>query len=130
MATGSTSALERTCTISGPGAVSEALGIAFLKLGDKAQVIANELKAKKRINSIFNYNSYSGKGVSFKMAPSDVNFPGIIQKIPFEEIGRVVSFTISIYFYGKLIITCYKYGQRLLTQFKNKQFKNRGLIPD
>ena len=120
------STLARKCEISEVALLTEAFGAAFLYLGNQAHAVALKLERKpvpprfrKPISGFGLYNRRNN--VAF-INPTPFRCSGIIETIPFEQIGRAVGFSISIYFYGRIILSAYRYGQQLIAKSKNKKF--------
>jgi hypothetical protein len=116
----------RTCQISGTAAISEACGLAFLRLGNKAHVTALQLEGKavplnlqKFIDPNLRPSSFPATGLSWVMPQSIPST--VIDFIPFEKIGHLVGFSITIYGYTRLSIFFYRYGKRVLRKFQSKR---------
>nr|YP_010133690.1 hypothetical protein KYU99_pgp063 [Nitzschia supralitorea]QWM93180.1 hypothetical protein [Nitzschia supralitorea] len=118
---GSLSVVSRTCQISGPAALSEAFGFAFMQLGNKAHVTALQLEGKPippRLQRFVDPNirslGFNTDGLGFIM-PRPISST-IIGCIPFETLGKVVGFSFSVYGYSKLIICAYRYSQQWISK--------------
>lgn len=129
MTSGGMAVMARACQISETAALSEALGMALMHLGNKAHVAALELENKpvpphleKYANKrrLLRRAAYDLNGLSFIM-PRDLGMSDLIVKIPFEKIGRIVGVGIALYSYSKLFIMGYRYGQQFLTKFQTKR---------
>jgi len=124
-ASGSMAVLARKCEISQVAALTEVFGAAFLYLGNQAHATALKLEGKPvparyRRRPMAGFGLYNrGNNAAF-IAPFRCS--RIIETIPFEQIGRAVGFSISIYCYGKIILSAYRYGQQLIVKSKKKKF--------
>jgi hypothetical protein len=124
--------IARSCQISETAAVSEACAGAFMVLGNHAHLRALQLEGKpipphlnKYVRKGFGFRRsvYNNNGVSFVM-PGGTNYivwSEVIERIPFETIGRYVGMSLSIYGYSKLIIVSYRYSQQFFSKFKTKR---------
>ena len=125
-ASGGMAALARKCEISEVALLTEFFGASFLFLGNKAH--AQALKAEGRAvprrfrRPISGFGLYNRQNNMAFISPTSFRCSGIIETIPFEQIGRAVGFSISIYFYGRIILSAYRYGQQLIAKSKNKKF--------
>ena len=124
---GSTAVVSRTCHISGAAALSEAVGFAFMKLGNRAHVAALQLEGKPippRLRHLINPSrrplSYKPGDLGFVM-PSGMVSSDFIASIPFERIGQVVGCGIAIYGYSRAVIVVYRYSQQLISKFRNNR---------
>ena len=120
----------RTCHISGTAVVSEAFGFAFMQLGNKAHVTALQLEGKPippRLQRFVDPNirplGFNTDGLGFIM-PRPISST-IIGCIPFETLGKVVGFSLSVYGYSKLIICAYRYSQQWISKYKQKQKRKK-----
>lgn len=131
---GTSAAVGRLCHFSKTAAVGDAFGVSFLYMGQKAEELARQIEGRpvskpgnprfgRNRKPLLPPNTYSNKGVGFVMpgAMDNVAVSSAIAKIPFEKIGRIVGYTISIYVYGKLIIKIYRYSQQLITKYKRQK---------
>jgi hypothetical protein len=116
----------RTCQISGTAALSEAFGFALMQLGNKAHVTALQLEGKPvppRLKRFIDPNprplAFNPDGLGFIM-PRPISSTAI-GYIPFEKIGQLVGFGLSVYGYSKIIIVSYRYGQRLVSKLRSKR---------
>jgi hypothetical protein len=123
-ASGSMAVLARKCEISEVALLTESFGAAFLYLGNKAHAAALKVEGKpvpagfRRPVSAFGlYNRRNNVAFITPFRCSQ-----IIKTIPFEQIGRTVGFSISIYCYGRIILSAYRYGQQLIVKSKNQKF--------
>lgn len=117
---GSIAVAARACSISRTALLTEAAGYAFMRLGNEARDAALKFEGKK-VPKRSAYYFRNTKDVSF-IAPPNIAFSSIIEKIPFQQIGRVVGFTVSVYCYGKLVIKVYRYCQQLISKYKRRKF--------
>ena len=129
-ATSGMAVLARKCEISEVGLLTETLGGAFLYLGHKAHAAALKAESKpvpRRFRRpLSSYGIYRGNNAAFVMP---YRYSAIIEAIPFEQIGRGIGFTLSIYCYGKIIVSGYRYGQKLIVKYKKKKlFKSAKLF--
>lgn len=71
---------------------------------------------------------YNNHGLGFIMPSTGcgdfVCFSKIVENIPFERIGRVIGFSLTVYGYVKIVIIGYRYSQKLLTKFREQRQKN------
>ena len=125
-ATGGMAVLARKCEISEVALLTEAFGAAFLYLGNQAHAVALKLERKpvppRFRRPISGFGLYNRRNNVAFINPTPFRCSGIIETIPFEQIGRAVGFSISIYFYGRIILSAYRYGQQLIAKSKNKKF--------
>lgn len=121
---GGSSVLARKCEVSELAFLSEAFGIAFLVLGNKAHAAALVVEGRPvpaRFRrpvaqfGLFNRGNNAAFVMPFKCS-------SVIAAIPFEKIGRTVGFSISIYCYGRILLSAYRYGQQLVIAYKKKKF--------
>lgn len=122
-ATGSMAVLARNCKVSEVALLTEAFGGAFLFLGNSAQGAALKIEGRpvpaRYRRPVAGFGLYNrGNNVAF-ITPFRCS--RIIETIPFEQIGRTVGFSISIYCYGRIILSAYRYGQQLIVKYKNKK---------
>lgn len=125
--TGSMSVLARKCEISEVAMLTEVVGAAFLFLGNKAHAAALRIEGRpvparfRRAAPSFGlYNPRNNAAFIMPFRSSR-----IIEGIPFEKIGKTVGFSISIYCYGRIIITGYRYGQQLIGNYRKKKLLER-----
>jgi len=52
---------------------------------------------------------------------SGIGLSDIIECIPFETIGKIVGVGLTAYGYYKIVVTSYRYSQKLITKFKEHQ---------
>jgi hypothetical protein len=122
--------LARTCQISETAALSEAFASAFMMLGNQANVRALQLEGKPISPHLNRYvrkglrrSVYNNNELSFVM-PGGTNhivWSEVIERIPFEVIGRSVGIGLSIYGYSRLIIISYRYSQQFFSKFKARR---------
>jgi hypothetical protein len=134
---GGASILARACQISQTAALSEACATAFMILGNQAHVRALQLEGKPIPSHLKRFmrkdlrpSAYDNSGLGFVM-PSGTNcivFSELIEKIPFETIGRFIGLGISVYGYSKLIIIGYRYSQQLISKLKDKKRKYKSAL--
>ena len=122
MVNGGFSILAKTCHISQAGIVSEAFGMAFLQLGNRAHNMALKFEGKNHLGQKTRPQSYSPDGLGFIMPRSDLPaLSTILEKIPFQAIGQSIGISFTIYAYSKVVISGYRYGQQFVTKFKIKR---------
>jgi len=125
MVNGGFSIAAKTCHISQAGVLSEAFGMAFLQLGNKAHNMALKLEGKNNLPIKTRPQSYSPDKLGFIMPRSDLpSLPAlssILEKIPFQAIGQCIGISITIYAYSKVIITGYRYSQQFVGKLKSKR---------
>ena len=125
MVNGGFSIAAKTCHISQAGVLSEAFGVAFLQLGNKAHNMALKLEGKNNLPIKTRPQSYSPDKLGFIMPRSDLpSLPAlssILEKIPFQAIGQCIGISITIYAYSKVIITGYRYSQQFVGKLKSKR---------
>lgn len=121
MTSGDLAIASRTCHISETACMSEALGFAFMKLGNKAHVIGLQLEGKPIPEKMQKY-MYPGirplnypNGLAF-VRSQDINAIGISG----HQILVVISVGFSLYAYSKIIVKFYQYGQQFIS--KRKRF--------
>lgn len=123
--------IARACQISEVAALSEAIGMSFMVLGNKAHRLALELEGKplpphlSRAAKPPLFPGVAGSGLSFITPSRYPSLAGIIEQIPFQQVGRVVGGVLTVYAYGKIVIVCYRHGQKLLSNFQKKRKLNR-----
>ena len=113
-------------SISRAGIVTEALGFAFMKIGELAHVTALQAEGKPIPKHLLNEwfpnqrPSQNNGNIGFIMpGTGDFSFLSeIIAKIPFKEIGQLVGLSLTLYAYYKISITGYRYSQKLISKFK------------
>ena len=128
--TGGMAAVARKCEISEVAFLSETFGAAFLLLGNQAHAAALKIEGKpvparfRRAAPSFGlHNPRNNAAFIMPFRASRV-----IEVIPFEQIGKTVGFSISIYCYGRMIITAYRYGQQLIGKYKKKKLVRKKLL--
>jgi len=126
---GGVAVASRTCQISGTAVVSEGFGIAFLHLGNHAHVAALQLEGKPvppRLKSYINPKrrplTFRTDGLGFIM-PRSIS-SSVLERIPFQKIGKGVGFTLAVYSYSRMIIVAYRYGQQFLSKYKKQRRSN------
>jgi hypothetical protein len=146
VASGGVAALTRMCKVSEVALLSEVMGGAFLWLGEMAhaQALIAEGKplpphlqkwAKRRIplRRAFDNN----QNLSFVMpgnfhGMSAIGLSDIIERIPFERIGKIVGVGLTAYGYYKIVLVGYRYSQKLITKYKENRkkikFKNEVFV--
>ena len=119
--------MANVCHISRAGVLTEALGIAFMKVGELAHVAALQAEGKPIPQHLQYVNKWSRKPVSngnlgFIMpgaGSGDFSFISeTIAKISFKQIGQLVGVSLTIYGYYKIVVTGYRYSQKLAYKFK------------
>ena len=103
----------RSCNISPTACMSESLGFAFMKLGNKVHVIALQLEGKPIPRKLQKYMDPGIRPLSF-IKPQDINVIGISG----HQIFGVISVGFSIYAYRKILVKCYQYGQQFISKRK------------
>jgi hypothetical protein len=123
-ASSSMAVLARKCEISEVALLTETFGAAFLYLGNQAHAAALKVEGRRvparYRRPLAGFGLYNGRNNAAFILPFRCS--RIIETIPFEQIGRTVGFSISIYFYGRIILSAYRYGQQLIGKSKNKKF--------
>ena len=120
IANGSLAVVSRSCNISPTACMSESLGFAFMKLGNKVHVIALQLEGKPIPRKLQKYMDPGIRPLSF-IKPQDINVIGISG----HQILVVISVGFSIYTYRKILVKCYQYGQQFIINYrKNKKNDN------
>ncbi len=124
---GSATVLACKCEISEVALLTETFGAAFLYLENKAHAAALRVEGKpvparyrRPLAGFGLYNRRNNVGFITPFRSSR-----IIETIPFEQIGRTVGFSVSIYCYGRILLSGYRYGQQLIVKYKknkNKKF--------
>lgn len=144
VASGGVAVMTRMCKVSEVALLSEVIGGAFLWLGEMAhaQALRAEGKpipphlqkwAKPRIPLRRTFDN--NQNLCFVM-PGNFNgmigLSDIIECIPFETIGKIVGVGLTAYGYYKIVVTSYRYSQKLITKFKehrqNKLKKYRSTL--
>jgi hypothetical protein len=113
----------KSCNISGVGLASETAAMAFLKLGNRARAVAYQLEGRPLPKGL---EKYYDPGLRARINSGDLGFimpghisPEILDNIPFELIGKIIGSSLAIYGYSRLVITCYRYGQKLITKYRS-----------
>ena len=96
--------------------MSESLGFAFMKLGNKVYVIALQVEGKPIPRKLQKYMDSGIRPLSF-IKPQDINVIGISG----QQIFGVISLGFSIYAYKKILVKCYQYGQQFSSKRKRLQ---------
>lgn len=127
---GGMAVIARSCQISETAALSEACATAFMFLGKQAHVTALHLEGKpipphlkSYVRKSLRQSVYNNNGLSFVM-PSGTNciiWSEVIERVPFETIGKFVGIGLSVYGYSKLIIVSYRYSQQLFNKFQTRR---------
>lgn len=129
--------LARACELSNVGVCSEAFGYAFMRLGDLAYYSALRIEGKPIPANLQYLNRgvqqprrlplYHNQNLGFVMPGtgfSDFAFLSeTIKHIPFQKIGQVVGFSLTVYSYSKIVIVGYQYSQKLIAKYKEKRKK-------
>ena len=113
IANGGLAVVSRSCNISPTACMSESLGFAFIKLGNKVHVIALQLEGKPIPRKLQKYMDPGIRPLSF-IKPQDINVIGISG----HQILVVISVGFSIYTYRKILVKCYQYGQQFISKRK------------
>jgi hypothetical protein len=102
--------IAKRCEVSSIGICTEAIGLACLKLGNQARLIAEQAEGKsilrkprRRLDFLRRNNHNAG----FIMPGDNLNTDILSQKV---LTGLAITFT--LYGYGKFLIKSYKYGQK------------------
>ena len=116
------------CDISRAGVVTEALGFAFMKVGELAHVAALQAEGKpipQHLQKEWSrkpvrptYDNYGNLGF---IIPGSGDFSFLsetIAKIPFKQIGQLVGLSLTLYGYYKIVVAAYYYSQKLAYKFK------------
>lgn len=144
VSSGGVAVLTRMCKVSEVALFSEVLVGAFLCLGEMAHAQALMAEGKPILPHLQKWgkpriplrqSAYNNQNISFIMPG---NFTGvsylsdIIERIPFETIGKVVGVGLTAYGYYKIVVTAYSYSQKLISKFKehrqNKLIKYRSKL--
>jgi hypothetical protein len=112
IASGGLAAASRSCNISPTACMSESLGFAFMKLGNKAHVIALQLEGKPIPRKMQKYMDPGIRPLSF-IKLQDINVIGG------HQIFVVISVGFTIYGYRKILVKCYQYGQQFISKRKS-----------
>lgn len=122
VSTGGLAVAARSCYISRPAAISEAMGVAFLHLGHKAHQMALQLEGKSipQRSRVFNRPFTDRSGVAF-VDPG--TFPSlscsqVIEVIPFQTIGQLVGVCLTVYGYVRIVMVINRYGQQFLSKYR------------
>jgi hypothetical protein len=129
MTSGGMEVAARTCQLSRTAVLSEAVGWAFMSLGNKLHVSALQFEGKpvpphlrKYMNKDIRPPAYNPDGMGFIMPrPFIMGMSNVLEKIPFEKIGRLVGVSIAVYSYGKIIVIAYRYTQQFISKFKQQR---------
>lgn len=113
MASGGLAVFSRSCNISPTACMSESLGFAFMKLGNKVHVMALQLEGKPIPRKLQKYMNPGIRPLAF-IKPQDINVIGISG----HQILVVISVGFSIYAYRKILVKCYRYGQQFISKRK------------
>lgn len=143
---GGAAVLSRMCKVSEVALFSEVLGGAFLCLGEIAHAQAlmaegkpvpphlqKHLQKWRKPRIPLGQSAYNNQNISFIMPGNFIGVSSdIIERIPFETIGKVVGVGLTGYYYYKIVVTAYTYSQKLITKFKehrqNKLIKYRSKL--
>ena len=123
---GGAAVMSRTSNISGTAALLKGFGYAFMKLGNKAHVMALQLEGKpvplklqRYVDPTIKPLNFNADGLGFIMPrPISSTF---LAYILFEQIGKLVEVGIAMYSYSRFLIVGYRYGQQFLSEFKSKR---------
>ena len=129
--------MANVCNISRVGVLTEALGFAFMKVGELAHVAALQAEGKPIPQHLQSVKEWSRKhvrqpyrnngNIGFIMpgaGSGDFSFLSeTIAKIPFKQIGQLVGLSLTLYGYYKISITAYRYSQKLISKFKENRQK-------
>lgn len=118
---GGSAVVARTCQISQTAALSEAFGTGFMFLGNKAYAAALLAEGKQiplHLRRTAYGNNYDGIAFATPGLGQSIFISEIIERIPFQQIGKTVGICFSVYAYGKAIIVAYRYTQQLITKYK------------
>ena len=117
-------------SISRAGVLTEALGIAFMRIGELAHVAALQAEGKpipqhleyvKKWSRKHVRRPYRNNGSLGFIMPGSGDFSFLsetISKIPFKQIGQLVGLSLTFYGYYKIVVTGYRYSQKLAYKFK------------
>ncbi len=113
----------KSCNISGVGIASESAAMAFLNFGNRARAVAYQLEGRPLPKGL---EKYYDPGLRARINSGNLGFvmPGhfpseILDTIPFELIGKIIGGSLAIYGYSRLVIKCYRYGQKLITKYRS-----------
>jgi hypothetical protein len=143
VASGGTAVMAKACTLSKQGLLAESCGYAFMKLGEFAHAAALHAEGKPippQFQKYLKYfqppkpipgSAYAGKYMGFVMPGNGFEFSEIIEKIPFQKIGQVVGVGFTVYGYYRIVVTGYRYSQKLITKYKEnrKKIKFKNEVP-
>jgi hypothetical protein len=124
--------MANVCSISRAGVLTEALGLAFMKVGELAHVAALQAEGKLIPQRLQYLEEWSRKTVRRPYGNNgNLGFimPGVgsgdfsflsetIAKIPFKQIGQLVGLSLTLYGYSKIVVTGYRYSQKFAYKFK------------
>lgn len=126
--------MANACSISRAGILTEALGFAFMKVGELAHIAALQAEGKaipQHLQSVKEWpgnpvrRPYANNGnIGFIMPTSDFSFLSeTIAKVPFKQIGQLVGLSLTLYGYYKISIAGYRFSQKLIAKFKERRKK-------
>ena len=123
-ALGGTAAAARQCEISEWGLLADAFGGVFLYLGNQAHNMALRVEGKPArgrfrppTHDLYNRRNHGAFITEFR-STKQFRSSRVIQSIPFEQIGRSVGLTLTVYGYVRITITAFRYGQQLIARYK------------
>jgi hypothetical protein len=144
VASGGTAVMAKACTLSREGLLAESCGYAFMKLGELAHVAALHAEGKPIPPHLQHYiknlkprklmrgSAYAGNYMGFVLPGGEIGFSEIIEKIPFQKIGKVVGVGFTVYGYYRIVLVGYRYSQKLITKYKENRkkikFKNEVFV--
>lgn len=131
--------MANVCSISRAGVLTEVLGLAFMRVGELAHVAALQAEGKA-IPPHLQYVSRKPVGRPYvnngnlgfimpRAGSGDFSFLSeTIAKIPFKQIGQLVGLSLTLYFYYKVVVTGYRYSQKLAYKFKQARKARRSKL--
>ena len=133
---GGVAIMAKACELSKIGVLSEALGAGFMMVGDMAHVAALQMEGKpipENLQHVKRWKRkplrpsvYNNQNLGFIMPGNGFGFSSeTIARIPFQRIGQVVGVSLTLYGYSRVVIFAYRYGQKLITKFKEERQKNK-----
>jgi hypothetical protein len=114
-----TAAMAKKCEISPLAICSEAMGYGFLKLGDEARLMAEQVQGRsiwRKPRRPLSFLKGNNRNAGFIMPGDNLNTDLLSQKVL-----TVLAITFTLYGYGKFLIKSYKYGQKLCRKISQKR---------
>ena len=127
LTSGAAAAVAAACRLSKPAIAADICGAFLLAVGSEAQRFAEKLEGRpSRGRRPMVYGGWRGWGSRSDSAFILPSSSQVISTIPFEKIGRVVGYGLTIYTYSRISITVYRYGKQLIIRYRNQK-KNEKL---